>query len=454
MTKLSKEEKQVAWHNGILSWKLHTAQIKMYNSIRNLDRKIREVLVFCSRRLGKSYLGCSMAVEDCIQNPGATVFIIGPSRKQTLGIVKPIMRKIGRDAPKGLFKITSQATFVFANGSEIVLGGFDTALEDMRGKEAFNIYLEETGLAPADIDEYLYIFKSVYLPTLQHSRGRIIHLTTPSRRVDHPLHTETLPKAQMNGAFLKFTIEDNPLLTKEEIEEEIKELGGRDSPHTRRELFCEIVRDDSAVAVPAFSEEHHVIDTYYQQWANYLIAGDFGGSQDLHFWLLITYDHDIGVPVVMDERWWPASTTTPEIVKVIDNDWKGFTQSKVVDMPSQTRIDLASVGFSTYLPKKENFIDTLVYLRAKFYMNEVMIHPRCQKLIATLRSGMLNAQRNDWERTPTLGHCDGLMALVYGLRYIDQAWDRKPKRRSENTFNIAEELASNPYGDLNSLFEH
>ena len=429
---LTPKQRVSLWHKGKLIWKLHSAQVLIYNTIKGLPTSTREALVFCARRFGKSYLGCVMAIEDCLKNPGVNVYIIAPSRRQAGEIIRPIMRKICEDSPPGMVIPTSQFKYKFANGSELILAGFDSALESMRGMEAYNVYLEETGQATSNLDEFLYMFMSVYMPTLMHSRGKIIHLTTSSPLVDHPLHIHTLPQARLNNAFFRFTIRDNPLLSEKDIEAEIESLGGIDSPHVRRELFCEIVRDDSIVAVPAFRESLHVGDVIHKPWGNYLVAGDFGGSRDLHFFVLMIYSHDFGVPAIIEEKWFPANTSTGKIIKEIGK-WDQYTQRRVVDAPSQVRIDMMiEDGYSTMLPVKAGFIETLAFLRNTFFKDEIIIDKKCTKLIETLRSGTLNDTRTDWARTPTLGHCDALMALVYGLRFMDKLSDLRPKRTDKN----------------------
>ena len=93
---------KVLWQSGFLAWKCHPGQLEIYKQLRALDSKIQEALVFCARRFGKSTLGVIMALEDCLRNPESQVRIIGPTIKQTIAIVEPILRKVTRDAPEGL----------------------------------------------------------------------------------------------------------------------------------------------------------------------------------------------------------------------------------------------------------------------------------------------------------------------------------------------------------------
>jgi len=430
------EAKNMLWQDGIISWKLHLAQKKIYKTIRSLDDSIREVLVFCARRFGKSYLGCTMAIEDCLQNPNAQVFIIAPTIKQASNICQFLIREIAKDAPEGTIKQTrSTHRWSFRNGAQLILAGFDTALEAMRGADSYRVYIEETGLATKDKDEYEYMLYSVIFPTLMHSSGKVIHLTSPSKIVDHPLHTITLPKCRSTDAYFEFSIEDNPLLTPEQIEQEIELLGGRDSVAVQRELFVKIVRDESITAVPAFNEEFHVYDSEPSKYLKYLITGDFGGSVDLHVFHRIAYDHDLGKVLVVEEKWFPNMTPT-SVIKESLEEWDTYTTTRVIDCPSQTQIDLSSLGYATALPKKDKFDATVLFIRDAFHRDSVLVHSGCKLLIETLRSGTLNKRKSDWERTASLGHCDAIMSLVYGLRSVDKATDFRPKPKRSEVFTI------------------
>lgn len=427
---------QIRWMRGLLRWKLHAAQKLIYDKIRALPQSQREALIFCSRRFGKSYLGIILALEDAIRNPGKQVAIVGPSFKQTKAIVTPILKDILKDAPKGLVtQSKSTSTWNISNGSSLILGGFDTIAESFRGLDIFSLYLEETGSATADLDEYSYLLYSILFPTLMHSRGRIHHLTTPSRIVDHPLHIETLPKCKLSDAFYLFTIEDNPLLTKEDIEAEIELLGGRDSVSTQRELFCQIKRDDSITVVTTFDESRHVQAITPSHPLKYNAGGDLGYTNDLSVFLLAGYDHNIGKVLVLDELSFAPETPSSKIVETLHKTWQQ-KPTYIADIQGNTRIDMATLGLDAYEPVKDKFDSTITFIRNEFYNDRLIIDPKCKLLIETLRSATFNKQKTDFLRTATLGHADALMALVYLLRSIDRHTDLRPKpRRSTHFFH-------------------
>jgi hypothetical protein len=438
--KPTSEQLEVLWNAGNLAYKLHEGQKLIRKTIRALPATTRESLVFCSRRYGKSYLACVLALEDCLRTPNANVLFVGPSIKQTLDIIRLLLPEILADAPKGLVtQSKSEKRWNFKNGSQLMLAGFDTAAESIRGLRANSIYLEESG--SSDPETFDYVVKSVLYPTLMHSRGKIVHLTTPALTIDHPLHTQTIPSTSTNGAFFRYTIRDNPLLTEEIVAAEIESLGGYDSAHTKRELFCEIVKDDNIIVVPQFDDRKHVMDLSLPEDAYYWVAGDVGGVRDKTVFLLMAYDYAIDKIYVAREMVAGTQTATSEIVKRALEMEGGRNISRFVDAPGQLCIDLATTyNYPCSPPEKLEFEHNIHRLQTAFYKDQVLVHPSCKLLITTLRSGQLNKQRTDFSRTSEMGHCDALAALIYGIRHADRRRVEKP--RKPGTFNA--EIDMNP----------
>jgi Terminase large subunit, T4likevirus-type, N-terminal len=423
------------WRRGSLSWKLHSAQKLIYDLIKGLDKDKREALIFCARRFGKSYLGCILALEDAIQNPGKQVAIVGPTFKQTKAIVTPLLKQILKDAPPNLVtQAKASSTWNLSNGSTLVLGGFDTISERLRGLDINSLYLEETGLATSDLEEFQYLIYSVLFPTLMHSKGRITHLTTPARIIDHPLHTVTLPLCQMNDSFYKFIIEQNPLLSSEDIAKEIENLGGIASQNVRRELFCEILRDEAITIVPTFDETLHV-QPLTHEYNTYLVSGDMGYINDLSVFHLMGYCHTLGKVKVFEEKVFPPQTASSTIVAAL-KEWDKYKPTIVVDIQGNTRIDMHSFGLQAASPIKDKFESTITFIRNEFFQNKVIIDPKCKLLVQTLRSGTFNKQKTDFSHNITTGHCDALMSLIYGLRSVDKLTDLRPKPPKESIWTI------------------
>lgn len=435
MDKPTPKQIEGLWLRGNLGYKLHEGQRTIRKTIRSLPSTTREALVFCSRRYGKSYLACCLALEDCLRTPNANVLFVGPSIRQTLDIIRLLLPEILADAPKGLVtQSKSEKRWNFKNGSQLMLAGFDTAAESIRGLRANAIYLEESG--SADPETYDYVVKSVLYPTLMHSRGRIIHLTTPALTIDHPLHTVTIPSTSANGAFFKYTIRDNPLLTNEVVEAEIDSLGGYDSPHTKRELFCEIVKDDNIIVVPQFDDRKHVRAHSLPDDAYYWVGGDVGGVRDKTVFLLCAYDYSTNTIHIVRESVSDSQTATTEIVKRALEMEGGRQVPRFVDAPGQLFIDLsATYNYPCFPPEKLEFEHNIHRLQTAFWKDQVIVDPSCKLLITTLRSGQLNKQRTDFSRTKDMGHCDALAALIYAIRHADRRAKQPDLTRKEGVWN-------------------
>lgn len=424
---LKPEIKAELWKRGILSWKQHTGQRIIYKALRALGSDVREPVILCSRRWGKSYLGVLMAIEDCLAAPGRQVFIVGPSLKQTRRIITPLIQEVTKDAPKGLVKQTKSELTWAIGESTLIIGAFDTALESFRGLRADAIYLEESGLA--NPEDYDYILKSVLRPTLMHSRGKMYHLTTPPREGEaHPFVSNTLPMATLNKCLYTFTIEDNPLLSKEDIEAEIDSVGGRGSEHCERELFCRILGSDRRI-IPEFNEAIHVKEIQPPAYTFFLTSIDFGGVRDNHAILLTYFDFENNRFHILDERWLEVNTGTTDIIaagremeaanKVV---WLKGTPKRITDAPGQTQVDIKRLGYECTPPEKgkDSVEDGIQALRVAFLKEAILIHPRCVHLIQTLKFGLWDRLRKDFLRTDALGHCDMIAALSYAYRHIDR----------------------------------
>ena len=412
------------WRRGVLKWKLQAPQPAIYNAIRSLPPEVREILIFCSRRLGKSYLGVVMALEDCLTNDNVEVAIIGPNLKQTKSIITPILNQIKTDAPDGLIKQTKSELLWTVGKSTLVIAAFDTALESVRGRAFFNIYLEESGLA--NIEEYEYTINSVLRPTLMTSRGKIIHLTTPAKQVNHPLHAITLPSCASNNALFNYTIEANSRMTKEQIEEEIESMGGRDNAHCQRELFCRIVKDESSLIIPEFDPSRHIKSLTLPEYYNALTSIDFGGSLDKHGIVLCFYDFKRAKFCVFREALLDKNTPTINIKTTaldIEKSIRWNKPNRLGDAPGQIRIDLASEDFYCRQPTKEkgSVEANINAIRLAFQRNQIEIDPSCTKTIATLQYGSWLSNKEDWQRTPELGHLDLLAATLYAFKHIDKS---------------------------------
>lgn len=420
--------RQALFAQGCLHWYLHPSQRDVYDKLRALPRDARQRVVEISRRWGKSVLGVVMALEDALASPNAQVLYCAPTLKQASNIIVPLIRDVLQFAPQGLVTRTkSEYRWNCANGSSVILGGFDSASESFRGLRATSIFCDESGIT--DPDEFLYTVRSVLLPTLLHSRGPMTHLTTPSPYPVHPLHDEVIPECQQHGSHFVRTVYDNPLIDAKTIEQFKRDCGGEASVAWRREFLCIREIDRELIVVPEFNETVHVRD-YQPVHANYLVATDFGGVRDKTVGLLVAYDFERGSTHFLREFVADANTGTKAIIAGL-TEIEPYKVDRVVDAPGQLLIDLNDAhGYECRQTPKDDWLAQINNLRNGFNQQNVFVHPRCKFLIATLKAATFNKTRTDFNRTATLGHMDAIAAATYGYRSIDRFTNPIPPRTS------------------------
>ncbi len=115
---------------------------------------------------------------------------------------------------------------------------------------------------------------------------------------------------------------------------------------------------------------------------------------------------------------WKANTPTSTIVDDLRKWEKDFPIStRWADVPGQTQVDLQAMhGYQTIGPPKSDWIASVNQMAVRFSTDQILIHPRCTFLQRSIRGGMFNKNRTDFERSSDLGHMDALAALMYALR--------------------------------------
>jgi hypothetical protein len=461
----------VLWQHGDLSYKLWQQQINIYERIRKMPTSIQTVVCLCARQYGKSVLGCLLATEDCLRNEDIVVMIIGPTIKQARAIVRPRMKLICRDMPQGMIRhVKSEDTWYFHNGSELKLGGFDTNSSDHRGKTLYKVYIEE--ILESDPDMYLEFLRSDLAPALTHSKhAQIIYMTTLPKIPDHPFCTITVPEAQAENAFFKFTIYDNKKITEAQFNAIVKLCGGMESPDFKREYLCEQIRDATIILAPEFEEKRHVKEFELPEYANIWVGGDMGGVRDKSVFLLMAFDFVRAKVLVLDERHFEPETGSGKMVDEARNMEGEYIHPKSdsasrtrfhfhgrwVDSDGQMRVDfMLQHKYPVALPLKEELETSVNLIRVALCRNEIEIHPRCDLLIRTLRSGTFNENKTDLARTQSLGHMDAFMALVYGYRHAVRKnpypilGDAQPHTHYIDTTNVPQTKSA---AVLRSLFQ-
>lgn len=430
--------KRQLWIKGELNWKLHSTQELIDARVKSTND---EYLILCSRQLGKSWWSIKYALEYAIKNPGSIVRIAADTLKQITDIVNDNLEPFCADAPNGF--ITKQKSSLrweigFKKGpngrkSSIRLGCLARAhVDTLRGGNAGLVIAEEGGFVKSA--EYKYAIEDVIGAQLLRSGGRLIHVSTPSEDLLHYLHTVVKPACDARGSTSSYTIYDNPQLTPEQIQKAIKRARGEHTDTWQREYMARILPMKERLIVPEFvdAEIEIVKESAHCDHTPYWLSGDLGGSRDLHVFHIWMWNWRTRKKQVLSELWFPNQTGTSVIIEGVKK-WEaevlqvyygdtpgtlpeGYTRFIDPGGSHQLLIDISLGGLPCIAPNKSDALAGLSDLRDEIYARNIEIDPSCKLLITTLRSGMWNTNRTDWERSVELGHCDAIASGSYGNR--------------------------------------
>ncbi|HET9554911.1 MAG TPA: terminase family protein [Anaeromyxobacteraceae bacterium] len=425
---VSREEARAElWRRGSLRWKLYQDQREVYDVVRSfLDNQATQYEQFwldVSRQWGKTFLGVLLADECARRNPGWAIRYVSYSRRGLQDFVLPNFAALLADCPKPLrpdFKYV-EAAFVYSNGSRISLSGANNGHEDdARGPRAHLIINEECGF----LDRMDYLVKSVELPQLTTTGGRILHITTPP---ETPAHESSAFKAECKakGNYVRRTIDDNRHISDRAREKIIEEMGGRESTKAGRELFCEDVVDSDRAIVPEYTakvDDQAVKPIPAIGWHWPLVAMDVG-FEDLHAILYGYWDFARAKLCVQAEDILHRSTTQAVAGAVRNTEerlwstahrphpirWSDTDPRLIADLAADHALEFIATG-------KDELEAQVNALRLLVKSGKLEIDPSCKVLRNTLMVGVWNKSRTQFDRLPGVGHSDAVAALIYMLR--------------------------------------
>lgn len=434
------DAKDALWRAGVLDWKLSAIQVIMKKQI--LEDKNKISVALSSRRIGKTYLMCTMSLETCLQIPGAVVKYAFPKQNMAKKMLLPVMRKILEDCPRDIKPVWMSAEKVFRfphNGSEIQISGTDNgSIENLRGGDSHLNVLDEAGF----MFDLTYGVRSVLGPTTKTTGGRTILISTPSRSENHEFITDWVLPYQIENRIKVFTIFDNPNLTQEAIAEALSEYptGERD-PMFRREYLCEIARGAEKSILPSFSPEiekitisaDYVRPVFYDAY----VSMDIGGS-DLTAVVFGYYDYLNATLVIEDEYVVGKDVNTKDLatnIRAIESKlW--INPIDMSPVPPYMRVadnnnlilltDLQRDHGITFIPtRKDNREAAINGLDVALASKKVIINPKCKHVIYHMKFAEWNNQRTKFKNLKDSpsgeikgGHADALAAMIYLHRNI------------------------------------
>lgn len=431
---ISKKDALAAlWRRGILIFKLDSAQRKLYDLFYNSNFKVMTWLL--SRRSGKSYTLCVLALEQCIRKPNSTVKYLSPTKLQVNNNVRPLFQKLLEDCPEDIKPKFSAKDYIyyFPNGSEIQLAGTDSGhAEKLRGGDSDIWFVDEAG----SCDSLDNTVKSILLPTTLITKGKGVLASTPPKEADHEFNA-FIEQAEARGSLIKMTIDDNPRLTEEQKEESFAEMGGRHTEASRREYFCERIKDPSMSVIPEFTPE--LEKEIVKEWSRPPFFDCYEGMDlgfnDLTVVLFGYYDFRADKVIIEDElcvegKDLQLSKFTKEIQEKEAVLWTDpisqETKRPYFRVSDVNHIVLKEIRDHSdqevnFIPARKDDKDSAInVLRMMLAAKKIIINPRCKTLIRHLRNVKWASSNNKskYARTELDFHYDAVDAAIYMVRHI------------------------------------
>ena len=436
------QARQQAWRDGLLRYKLRGYQKPVYDAVWAAIL-CATVLKFClniSRRWGKSFVLCLVAVEFAIRRPGSQIRFAAPTGLELRKITGPIMRTIFADCPSehrpgwnGQDKV-----WTFANGSQIHIAGVnDGHADDLRGPGADLSLVDEGGF----VDDLEYVVGSVLMPQTLDRNGTLLLSSTPPRSPAHSYVGMAL-ECQQKGNYIERDIYSTDY-EPEKIALYAEEAGGVESTTFQREYGAKFVRDSKLAVIDEWNDA-------------YVIEFDKEKDELLEFWHKYSA-LDIGATkmdfqAVLFGHYHFASATLRVENELIDNkvprmDTEALSkaiglkeierwgvgakiQQRVADNNNpQLLVELSQHGLPFWPTSKDELPAMVNKVRIWVKAGRIWVHPRCKNLIACLKHGVwkdFDFIGREFARLPELGHLDALAALIYLVRNIDEVTNPVP----------------------------
>lgn len=447
---LTREEAiQIAWHKGALKFLLRPHQFPIYDAIwsclNDTDPTHVSHVVNCARQFGKSFTEMTVAVEFCIRFPKSTVLFVAPLKSQAKEIVNGgTYFRIFETCPSDLRPSVDGDTFVFPNGSRIRLGGTDSRnYENLRGGAAHLLILDEAGFM-ANLDDGVI---PALQPMLDSTNGKTIYSSTPPPTLDHP-YVEIYRHHRDIEHISSFTIFDNISKSEKDLLKVFTETGSTPEKYStrfRREYMCEFVTEDTVIIARDWDEQYIaeiVPDEYRQYWHNYISMDP--GVVDMTAVLFGYYNHNESQLVIEDEFYINGPELNTKLLSDMikehrDNLWGVIPVYRMIADNNNLHLiqDLGKLyglpfqgTTKTRLETKGNQSEGMVNkLNTWFREGRIIIHPRCEMLIGSLRYGTWKqvGETRQFASSKKYGHFDALAALIYMVRNVDVYSNPVPK---------------------------
>lgn len=443
----------------LLYKKLKSVQKKMFELFLSYDRG-RKYVIHCSRRLGKTFLLCVLAIIFALSKPNAQIRYASVTQKSVRKMIHPIMKQLNSYLSQDLRgKWNNQeGAYLFKNGSAIHVAGVNNGHEDdLRGQAADLCVVDEA----AFVNNLEYLVDSVLIPQLITTKGKLIMASSSPLSPAHQFATY-IHEAQLNGFYSSFDITEGGYDEKT-VEEFLKEAGGRNSTTARREYFNELIVDKDMAIVPEWDSsfiQESIQDEFYKFYHKYE-SMDIG-VRDKTAILFGYYDFKQAKLYIEDEFTLSGpETTTKNINSGINEVEKRIKYEKlyrrVADNNNLLLLNDLSVDFDKHFsPTSKDSLAAMVNeLRLWVQSGRIIVSQKCEQLLGCLKYGVYqDNKRKEFGRSKNYGHYDALASLIYLVRNIDQSTNPIPQDYgfTQNTWNSGRVQESENIQQLKKIF--
>lgn len=419
------------WRRGCLTWKLHGTRDKPGQKkieLAFVNRNGKLFVLDCARRMGKSFWCAIKVIETMLRKPGANGRYATAFRSDLEQFIIPAFEFALLDCPEELRPKwnASKYEYTWPNGSKCRLVGLDLKPNGLRGNKLDVVVLDEAGY----MKRLKYLYASVIIPATANVKNAIIIMaSTQPESPDHDF-VYFCDRAQAHGAYVQATIWENPLLRHREIDELAREVGGYQSTSFRREFMCERVVEEGRALIPEFKSSHVVaspVCAAHKFW--HRIEALDSGVRDMTACIFGYYDFARAKLCIEGEFAIKGpEVTTPrinELVRQRETELGYHTvYRRIADNNNLILIqDLGSQFNLHFAPTDKDELYAMVNkVRVWFQTNRIEVHPRCERLIGSLKAGIWDVNRKEFARSEVHGHYDLIAALMYMVRNVPE-WE-------------------------------
>lgn len=420
----------------------------------------RKYVIHCSRRLGKTFLLCVLAIIFALNKPNAQIRYASVTQKSVRKMIHPIMKQLNSFLSQDLRgKWNNQeGAYLFKNGSAIHVAGVNNGHEDdLRGQASSLCLVDESGY----VDNLEYLVDSVLIPQLITTKGKLIMASSSPLSPAHQFATY-IHEAKENGFYSSFDITQGGY-NEETVEEFLKEAGGRNSTTAKREYFNELIVDKEMSIVPEWNDSYiqeSTKDEFYKFYHKYE-SMDIG-VRDKTAILFGYYDFKQAKLYIEDEFTLSGPDTTTKNINSGINEVEKRIKYKeiyrrVADNNNLLLLNDLSVDFDKHFsPTSKDSLAAMVNeLRLWVQSGRIIVSQKCEQLLGCLKYGVYqDNKRKEFGRSKNYGHYDALASLIYLVRNIDQSTNPIPQDYgfTQNTWNSGRVQESENIQQLKKIF--